>query len=169
MRTKAWTGIVILGLAAVLSAHPIVAATLEVSPACDGSGFSGIIRDGSTGVRFSSCASEKWCRVKVWKASGEEMTEMVEEGTDLTVWMGGFRLSDHMTEEQAKSLEPLMQGPEADLVRCFYPSLRTIESTLPSSAAGCFEAHGQAYEGPTKAPCPSFTVSSKFPSPAPSR
>jgi len=149
---------VVLSANAIFACGALAAATLDLEPACGGNGFSGAVQEGTVGVRFESCGGQDWCHVKVWKASGEELTEMLSHGTKLSLWMGAILLGPApMTDDQLAKVKAVMESPEADLVRCTFEPFREKKATLPAAAAMCFEVHGQGYEGKTKTACPSFS------------
>jgi hypothetical protein len=151
---------VVLTVCAIAASGAPFAATLELEPACGGSGFAGTAQEGAVGVRFESCGAQDWCHVKVWKASGEELTESLNHGTKLSLWMGGILLGPTpMTDDQLAKVKAVMESPEADLMRCTFEPFREKKATLPAAAVFCFEVHGQGYEGKTKTACPSFSSS----------
>lgn len=91
----------------------------EVRPSCDGSGFMGTAEDNGVIVHFEGCPTETGYHSKIWKPTGERVTEVIYDTAtgDVTYWIGDKQVTEATTEAEEQQNSPPMKALGGNLTQ----------------------------------------------------
>ena len=123
---------------------------IEIHLVC-GNGFEGTasgIPEGQTeetAVYFLTCPVDNGCHTKIWKGSGLVMTEILQQGEAITVWMAEVDVSQ-ATDADMPRIQEEMESPEGYLVPEVWHKLLEMGFRPASDAMTCLNYNMQGYE-----------------------